>query len=64
MGDTVTMHKSGEPTLCPVLAWAETVKRLLVLPSVSPATPVNTVAQANSTRTIMATEILDDIRST
>eukprot|EP00957_Ditylum_brightwellii_P029349 2218653-Ditylum_brightwellii.AAC.1 len=64
MGDTITMHKSGDPTLCPVLAWAETVKRLLILPSASPTTPVNTVAQAHSTRPITATKILDDIRST
>eukprot|EP00957_Ditylum_brightwellii_P179260 13655901-Ditylum_brightwellii.AAC.1 len=53
MGETVTMHRSGDPSLCPVLAWAETVKHLLAIPSVSPLTTVNTVVHANSTRLIM-----------
>jgi hypothetical protein len=38
----VTMHRSGDPVLCPILAWSSVVRRLLTYAGTNPNTPVNT----------------------
>ena len=40
--DTITQHRTLDPVLCPVKAWAYTVRRLLRLPSSSLSTTVFT----------------------
>jgi hypothetical protein len=40
--EMVTMHRSGDPVLCPILGWSSVVRRLLTYIGVSPAMPVNT----------------------
>jgi hypothetical protein len=40
--DTITQHRTLDHTLCPVKAWAYTIRRLLRLPGVHPSTTVDT----------------------
>eukprot|EP00957_Ditylum_brightwellii_P141148 10753588-Ditylum_brightwellii.AAC.1 len=61
MGKTVTTHKLGDPSICPVLVWAEMVKCLLTVPSVTPKTTVNRIAHGQTTQLTTANNILDDI---
>jgi hypothetical protein len=40
--ETVTMHRSGDPVLCPVLVWAAVIYRLRSYDGFNPAMKVNT----------------------
>jgi len=44
---TVTQHRTLDPELCPVMAWASIVKRILSYDSTGPLTPVCTVKGSN-----------------
>ena len=46
--DTITQHRTLDPILCPVKAWAYTVRRLLQLPGTSMTTTVDTFADPNT----------------
>jgi hypothetical protein len=39
--ETRTQQRTGDPVLCPVLAWSNVVTRILASPNTSPATTVN-----------------------
>jgi hypothetical protein len=41
----VTMHRSGDPVLCPVLGWSSVVRRMLTYTGVSLSMPANTYKQ-------------------
>eukprot|EP00978_Attheya_sp_CCMP212_P040904 scaffold228306_cov32-Attheya_sp.AAC.1 len=41
--DTVTMHQTGDAYMCPVVAWAAVVQRILSYPGTGPETTVNTM---------------------
>jgi hypothetical protein len=45
--DTITQHRTSDPTLCPVKIWAKIIKRLLKYPSTTPDTTVNTFLSPN-----------------
>eukprot|EP00957_Ditylum_brightwellii_P193088 14701907-Ditylum_brightwellii.AAC.1 len=57
------MHRSGDPSICPVQAWAETVCCICQLPNFSQTTTVNIVVHSSTTQPIISTEILDYIRA-
>jgi hypothetical protein len=40
--DTITQHRTLDPTLCPVKAWAYTVRRLLLIPGSNSSTTIDT----------------------
>ena len=44
---SVTMHRTADPILCPVKAWAALAQRILSYPGTGPSTPVNTVCMIN-----------------
>ena len=39
--DSVGMHRTDDPVICPVKAWAYTVRRILAYPDSSPSSQVN-----------------------
>jgi hypothetical protein len=41
--DTVTMHRTGDSYMCPVVSWAAVVQRILSYPGCGPESPVNTL---------------------
>jgi len=41
--DTVTMHRTGDSYMCPVVAWAAVIQRILSYPGTGPTTTVNTM---------------------
>eukprot|EP00978_Attheya_sp_CCMP212_P036827 scaffold169849_cov31-Attheya_sp.AAC.1 len=41
--NTVTMHRTGDAYMCPVVAWAAVVQRILSYPGTGPETTVNTM---------------------
>jgi hypothetical protein len=45
--NTISQHKSGDNTLCPVRIWASIIKRITSYPSSTPKTTVNTYLQSN-----------------
>ena len=50
--EPVTMHRSGDSTLCPVQAWAAIVNRILGYPGTNSDTTVNTISLAGKLKTI------------
>jgi hypothetical protein len=61
---TVTMHRTGDPVLCPVLAWEAVVTRILGYPGTTQETPVNTYRDANGKlRLLTSKQVLVFIRA-
>jgi hypothetical protein len=57
--EIVTIHRSGDPVLCPVIGWSSAVRRLLTYTGASPTMPVNpyklpsgTLQQLTSTKAL------------
>eukprot|EP00978_Attheya_sp_CCMP212_P036239 scaffold162830_cov52-Attheya_sp.AAC.9 len=46
--DSVTMHRTGDMLLCPVISWAAIVQRVLSYPSTDKESPVNTMYNPNT----------------
>eukprot|EP00957_Ditylum_brightwellii_P015753 1187180-Ditylum_brightwellii.AAC.1 len=63
MGKDVTMHRSGNPTLCPALTWAETIRRLQDTPGFQPNWPVYKTLFIGKVIDIPSSDILTDIRA-
>lgn len=60
----ITQHRTGDPLLCPVLAWSRVVKRILAYNDCSPESFVCTVQLADgSLRLITSKELLERLRS-
>eukprot|EP00978_Attheya_sp_CCMP212_P004474 scaffold9753_cov35-Attheya_sp.AAC.2 len=58
--DTVTMHRAGDAYMCPVVAWAAVVQRILSYPGTRPETTVNTMYDPKTKRFSYLTS--DDLR--
>jgi len=64
--DTITQHRTLDPILCPVKAWAFTVCRLLCLPGTSSSTTVDTFMDPSTSAIVRftATGLLALFRAT
>lgn len=60
--ETVTNHKSGDKTLCPVLAWQKIVKRIQSYPESNQDTPVNVFYRNGKRQYITNTNVLIELR--
>jgi len=61
--ESVTMHKSSDPTLCPVILWASIMRRILSYPSTDKNTLVNTIFTNSKLSTISSTTVRVKLRS-
>ena len=61
--ESVTMFRSGDPTLCPVRAWAAIVRRILSYPGTNFDTPVNTIYIQGKLSSISSTTARSKLRS-
>ena len=64
--DSVGMHRTTDPVICPVKAWARTTQRILGYPNTTTDSPVNTYRQyasSGSTATLSSTAIRNALRS-
>jgi hypothetical protein len=63
--DTITQHKSGDKTLCPVRIWASIIKRITSYSSTTNTTTVNTYLLSNNKLHLFSgTELLKRLRFT
>ena len=65
--ESVGMHNTKDPILCPVKAWAYTVRRILAYPNTTPDSTVNTFLSPSSKAPptqISSTSIRNTLRST
>lgn len=46
---TITMHRTGDAVMCPVIAWASIVRRIRLLPGTTDDSPVCTYLRADGT---------------
>ena len=60
---TVTMHRTGDPVLCPCLVWADIVQRILGYPGTSPESTVCTVLVGGELRQLTSKEVLNRLRA-
>ena len=60
--DTVNLHRSEDEVLCPVKAWASTIKRLWSYPKTSKNTPVNLFLSKNKLYEISSKKIIDTLQ--
>lgn len=58
--DSVTMHRTSDNYLCPVLAWASVVARILSYPNTGPDSSVNMMYDSSTSRFTHLTS--DDVR--
>ena len=61
--ESVTMFRSGDPTLCPVRAYAAIVKRILSYPNTDYDTTINTIYVKGALQTITSTTARNKLRS-
>ena len=61
--ESITMHRTLDPTLCPVRAWAAITTRIRGYPDVTDETPVNTFRFHDRNLQVKATQILSAIRA-
>ena len=61
--ETITMHRTLDPTLCPVRAWAAITSRIRGYSDTTDETPVNTFQFQKRTFQVRATQILSAIRA-
>jgi hypothetical protein len=60
---TITMHRTGDATLCPVISWSSIVRRIHAIPGTSNSSPVCTYLRADGTPGLVTSkQILDRIR--
>ena len=60
--ESITMHRSQDPTLCPVKAWAAIARRILSYPGTTLNTPVNTILHRGQLCAIKSSTILLKLR--
>ena len=61
--ETITMHRSGDTSLCPVRAWAAVIQRIRSYPNTDPSTTVNTILVDNKLARISSSTMLSKLRS-
>ena len=61
--ESVTMHRSGDPTLCPVISWASIGRRILSYPGCNDNTTVNTIFTNGKSSTISSATVRVKLRS-
>lgn len=62
--ETITMHRTADPTLCPVRSWSAIVTRIWSYPGVTADTPVNTFQLPNGKLAqVKSSEILKSLRN-
>ena len=63
--ETVTMHCTEDPTLCPVRSWAAVCSRIRAYPGATPSTPVNTYIYPVTQKLLCVTskQVLTSIRA-
>jgi hypothetical protein len=61
--DVITQHRSNDPLLCPVVAWAGVVQRILKYPSASIHSPINMLVDNGKTHLLTAKAALTFLRS-
>jgi hypothetical protein len=60
---TITMHRTGDSVLCPVIAWSNIVRRIRTLPDTSDESPVCTYQTASGTTGLVTSkQVLHRIR--
>lgn len=60
---TVTMHRTGDPVLCPCIAWADVVQRILGYPGTSSESTVCTVLVNGELRQLTSKDVLNKLRA-
>ena len=61
--ESVTMHRSGDPVLCPVRAWASVARRVLSYPGTDETSTVNTILLNDTISTISSSTVRTKLRS-
>jgi type III secretory pathway component EscS len=60
---TITMHRTGDATLCPVISWSSIVRRIRAIPGTSDSSPVCTYLLTDGTTGLVTSkQILDRLR--
>jgi hypothetical protein len=60
---TITMHRTGDATLCPVISWSSIVRRIRAIPGTSDSSPVCTYLLTDGTTGLVTSkQILDWLR--
>ena len=62
--ESVTIHKTEDKVLCPVIAWATTVKRILGYPGESDQSPINTYITGNNKFQFSSSNMIAALRTT
>jgi hypothetical protein len=61
--ETITMHRTLDPTLCPVRSWAAIITRLWSYDDTTTSTTVNTFQHKGKTLRVKASQILTTLRT-
>ena len=61
--ESVTMHRSGDPVLCPVRAWASIARQVLSYPGTDETSTVNTIFLNDKLSTISSATVRTKLRS-
>jgi hypothetical protein len=60
---TITMHRTGDSVLCPVISWSSIIRRIRAIPNTSDESPVCTYQRADGTTGLVTSkQVLDRIR--
>jgi hypothetical protein len=63
--ETITMHQTQDPTLCPIRSWAAICSQTREYPDATPSTPVNTYIHPDTQKLLRVTskQVLTSIRA-